>query len=269
MDFMKLIHHVKEVSPLKDLGSISSRDIIASDSSRFRMLMRDKDLLITTLQKELKEKDNFLLEVSAAGATENLNQVQKLREEIDKLKGDNTKLELKNKELEDRLSQLSDIGGINNLLNDYEKMLGNLLSRCLKLEEEKNLVCKHLACLEFAFNDLLEKYERAKTIIFGFQKNQDVLLSQATKYESNLNNLEEKNKTYVEDTQKKINEFVEQLTKREKVHIGEVAKLKTKILQSQVKINDLEKKLSMAEKVSSNLSETSLFQPLSNDIYKA
>ncbi|XP_044749352.1 transforming acidic coiled-coil-containing protein 3-like [Coccinella septempunctata] len=149
------------------------------------------------------------------------------------------------------------------VMNEYDTFLRKILAERQTLIEEKNTAQKHLANLETAFNDLLQKYERAKKVVEGFKNNEEILKKQIQDWNKMLNIFNKKYNDLKAYAEKKISEANTAILKSDKGNIEEMAKLKAKILQSQVKINDLEKHIKPNE-----LDNVSLFAPLKNNLRK-
>ncbi|KAL3266578.1 hypothetical protein HHI36_010742 [Cryptolaemus montrouzieri] len=203
-----------------------------------------------------------------------LHQITKENEEKDniiKLQKDKLiEIESKLKQNENTSCAIDKIGdaGMDNreiefqkVMLEYEELLGKVLTERQTLLDDKNTVQNHLANLELAFNDLLQKYERAKKIVEGFKKNEEILRGQMTEWTKTLNNFDKKYTDLKMYAEKKISQANVTILNKNKGNIEEVAKLKAKILQSQVKINELEKHIKPNE-----IETVSLFAPLKNDL---
>lgn len=58
--------------------------------------------------------------------------------------------------------------------------------------EEADTLKGHLAAMEMAFSDLVQKYERCKTIVQGYKQNEDTLRDHVQMLEETLQKNEEK-----------------------------------------------------------------------------
>lgn len=58
--------------------------------------------------------------------------------------------------------------------------------------DETDILKGHLAAMEMAFSDLLQKYERCKTIIYGYKQNEGTLNEHVQVLEDTLQKNEEK-----------------------------------------------------------------------------
>lgn len=59
-------------------------------------------------------------------------------------------------------------------------------------KSEKDLIEKHLANLEFSFSDVHTKFERAKSVVDGFKKNEEVLVEAICENETSITELQHK-----------------------------------------------------------------------------
>ncbi|XP_045479284.1 cytotardin-like isoform X2 [Harmonia axyridis] len=150
------------------------------------------------------------------------------------------------------------------VMHEYDNFLRKVLSERQTLIDEKNTAQNHLANLETAFNDLLQKYERAKKVVEGFKNNEDVLKKQMSDWNKMLNMFNKKYNDLKAYAEKKISEANTAIMNKDRGNIEEVAKLKAKILQSQAKINELEKHVKPNE-LDNNMS---LFAPLKANLKK-
>lgn len=69
---------------------------------------------------------------------------------------------------------------------EYEQSFTSKLLQLQNATNEYQIVRKHLSSLEIAFSDLLEKYERSKTIIESYQKNETTIKEHVEMLEDRL-----------------------------------------------------------------------------------
>lgn len=179
------------------------------------------------------------------------------KDEIEHLNKCVSKLNRKLKEREENEVLFSSI------LNNYEAVFCNVIKDHEIIVEEKDAALRHLSSLEDAFKDLLDKYEKAKAVICGFQQNETILKEHAKFCEDQIDRLENRYVEFKEYATGKLRQANQVLCNNDKKHIAEMAKLKAKILQSQVKISDLEKRNSSS---ATSISNKSMFMPLQNNI---
>lgn len=178
------------------------------------------------------------------------------KDEIQQLNKNVTKLNKKLKE-KDEVEAL-----FTSIVTNYDTVFSNIIREHKVVVEEKDAALGHLSNLEDAFKDLVDKYEKAKNVIRGFQQNETILKEHVKLCEDQIDRLENRYAEFKEYATSKLNQANQVLCINDKKHIAEMAKLKAKILQSKVKISDLEKRNSSATSISS----TSMFMPLQNNI---
>lgn len=81
------------------------------------------------------------------------------------------------------------------ILEEYDISLAAKSEDLKKLMEENDIVKGHLAAIEMAFSDLLQKYERCKTIVQGYKQNEDTMRHHLQTLEDTLQKNEEKYET--------------------------------------------------------------------------
>ena len=130
-----------------------------------------------------------LLEIERPGADDMDNKITAMENKI-------SQLEEQNKELQRQVDyNRNKEAALQKVLCNYDNFLKKVIM-------EKNVVCDHeqtivhLANLESAFNELLQKYEKAKVVVQGFQQNETLLKKQVTDYEEILESLRVKFATY-------------------------------------------------------------------------
>ncbi|CAG9863950.1 unnamed protein product [Phyllotreta striolata] len=184
----------------------------------------------------------------------NVAKIKELEQEVSELKETNQSLEC----------QLKSGGPLDK--NDYRDIMQNyddFIKKAAKEREQlvdKNSVLEnYIQNLELSYNGLLERYEKAKEIIFNLKYNQDLLKEELEEYREIVEKWEQKYDDLKAHSKTAIADANVELGAREKVNVEEVAKLKSKILQRQAKINELEKKLK-------NDARPSIYAPLRNKI---
>lgn len=79
-----------------------------------------------------------------------------------------------------------------NMLEECNKSFNTKVGELKGLMEETDILKGHLAAMEMAFSDLLQKYERSKTIISGYKQNEETLREHVQTLEDTLQKNEEK-----------------------------------------------------------------------------
>ncbi|GJQ81469.1 hypothetical protein Trydic_g14625 [Trypoxylus dichotomus] len=188
--------------------------------------------------------------------------ILELEQLVEKLTDENSNLQQVVKENDQNKTSLTGV------IVSYENMLEKLVQEHHAVKAERDLAKTHLANLELAFHDLIEKYERAKTIIKGFENNEKSFKAHVVNYEEAIAKVEKKYNDFKGYAVDKLNEANQILKKNDREYLQEVAKLKAKIIQSQVKINDLERQVSrmFVKNGESVKSGSFIFEPLVNNI---
>lgn len=155
---------------------------------------------------------------------------------------------------------------ISDIMNKYENLISDALTEREMLRQEKDTVQNHLANLEVAFHDLVEKYERAKTIIHGYEQNEAALLKHIDDFEKNIQRLETKYIDFKTYAIEKLTEANAELERKEKEHMGECVQLKTELAHCQNKMKSLENDMSRLVIIPKKTNEPlSIFKPLINN----
>ncbi|XP_022919220.2 transforming acidic coiled-coil-containing protein 1-like [Onthophagus taurus] len=191
---------------------------------------------------------------------------------IEELEDEMMRLKEENDSLRRELSDSDGSKDIASIVASYENVMGQLIQDHETVKSERDLVKNHLANLEKAFYDLVQKYERAKNVIKTLEKNEETFHKNLQKYKDNVDQAEKKYMEFKEYAIDKLNEANIQLEMNNKEYLEEMSKMRTKAIQSQIKVNDLEKKLSKSSLKSSEEADNddsencSIFDPLTNDI---
>lgn len=214
-----------------------------------KQIIKEKDVIIENNTEKISELECHLLEVKEQCTTlQDSTEVLPVGKEISPKAGTTTQL--------------------NFIMKSYEKFISEITANYEIMKEERNLASTHLANLEFSFTDLVEKYERLKAIVIGYQQNQQTLLEQTETYENAIKVLQTRYddlKKYATDKLNEANAFIK---KNEKNYISELAKVKSQVLQSKVRITELENTIENISKnkdcseVPKENSKQSLFKPL-------
>lgn len=204
-----------------------------------KQIIREKDVIIRNNIEKMEELETHIADLEKA------------------LHDSYHETTLEEKKLRNKLNELESYADMPNILLNYEKLITDITASYEDMKEQRNIASTHLACIEYSFADLLEKYERLKTILVGFQNNQTTLLDYIEKYKEAMDMLQQKYDEFKTHALEKLCEANVQVLKKEKKYISEMAKVKSQVLQSKVKISELEKTLSV---ISSNAGAGDIFQ---------
>lgn len=112
-------------------------------------------------------------------------------------------LEEQNRELKNQLKyNRNKEVALQKVLCNYDNLLKKVIME--KNTNDKDETTVHLANLESAFFDLLQKYEKAKFVVQGLQQNETVLKKQVDEYEDILENLRIKFTAYKSFSENRI-----------------------------------------------------------------
>ncbi|RZC33068.1 TACC domain containing protein [Asbolus verrucosus] len=126
---------------------------------------------------------------------EKLGQI-KIEDKIITLEKKIAQVEEQNKQLEKQLDySRNKEAALQKVLCNYDNLLKKVLTEKTATRKQDE-TSYHLANLEKAFYDLLQKYEKAKVVVQGFQQNEALLKKQVAEYEDMLDNAGVKVTTY-------------------------------------------------------------------------
>lgn len=78
------------------------------------------------------------------------------------------------------------------LLDEYNNSFTAKVEELKQVKDESDILKGHLAAMEMAYSDLLQKYERCKTIIHGYKQNEETLREHVEALEDTLQKNEDK-----------------------------------------------------------------------------
>lgn len=145
------------------------------------------------------------------------------------------------------------------ILMKYEKMISSTLVSFETEKQEKLTAQNHLARLETAFHDLVQKYERAKEIITGFQENEATLVKHIEEFEENIEKLNDKYLQFKAYAIEKINEANKTIGLKDKEHTETLSHLEEELRNANDKTKFLEGEVI---KITEKSKSYSIFQPL-------
>lgn len=125
------------------------------------------------------------------------------------------------------------------VMMEYEVFLVKLMEEKAAIQKEKDAITSHLLALETAFNELLEKYERAKQVVIGFKINENSLKRQIENWRKLLYNFDQKYSVMQDYTANMIADG--NLQVKDKSEVDEVT-LRAKVFENRMRINDLKKR---------------------------
>ncbi|KAF5285279.1 hypothetical protein FQR65_LT13293 [Abscondita terminalis] len=221
------------------------------------------------LELQLTQKEEIIIK----SQTEALRKQQSYKQEIKQLKDkldeknseeDNTplkELQETNKSLKLRegklLSELNarkiDEQNYRKIMEEFDKTIAAQVSELKKLNEEHSVVKRHLATLEMAFSDVLQKYERSKQIIEGFKSNEDALRQSFAVSEDNIVKSEQKYETLKAHAKAQIEKCNQEILLMREQYDSEIHKLTAIVKRLEIKNASLTNSLDQKNKECSAL----------------
>ncbi|CAH1100965.1 unnamed protein product [Psylliodes chrysocephalus] len=223
MDILKIFRMQEPVSK----GMLSKKEEVG----QFKEVLQEKEFLIKNNEERIKELEN----------------------EISDLKETNHSLECRLK------ASSLDENGFQEVMLSYDDFFKKIWIDREEVVNKNNVMDTYLQNLEFSYNGLLEKFEKAKEIIYGLKNNQDLLKEELEEYKEVIEVWEKRYEGLKAHSETTLADANKELGDKEKENLQEVSKLKTKILQRQAKIIELEKMLKHDLK-------PSIYAPLRNRI---
>lgn len=180
---------------------------------------------IKVLKEQLKEKANTINEKDLKDSKDSLKDLEEALKEA------------KAKE-EDYLKVLA----------EYETTIATRFSDYKKLKEESATVNRHLSNLELSFSDLHQKYEKAKSAIFSYKKNEEQLRNAFSVYEETFSKQEARYESLKAHAQTQIDKCNIEISQQKEKSDSEISKLKAIVKRLEIKIAGLETSLEQKTK---------------------
>ncbi|KAJ8926434.1 hypothetical protein NQ314_021223 [Rhamnusium bicolor] len=151
------------------------------------------------------------------------------RVRIKELEQQVTELEMKNRELENQIKISSmDENEFQKVMKDYDKFIQNIWDQRQELLEENTTLKCHLENIETTFGNVLEKYDKARTVVEGFKENEVTLKNDLDECTQIIGALENKYAILKNYSESKIAEANMEIDNRQRGNLQEVAQLKVK-----------------------------------------
>ncbi|PSN44346.1 hypothetical protein C0J52_11097 [Blattella germanica] len=161
------------------------------------------------------------------------------------------------------------------IMEEYEKTISRLVAEKEEerqaheldkssLAKERDTAMGHLGNIEIAFSDLHKKYERSKTVIEGFKKNEEVLRASLAEYEATIRKQEQKYDVLKSHAMAQLENANQELDSVRRSQQAEAAKLKAMLKKAEVKTSSLEEMLE--QKVKENQELASICDELINKV---
>ncbi|XP_060596656.1 transforming acidic coiled-coil-containing protein 2-like isoform X3 [Ruditapes philippinarum] len=126
--------------------------------------------------------------------------------------------------------------------------------------KERDQALEDLQSVETAFSDLHQRYERAKGVVEGFKKNEDVLKKCVSDYQNKLKSAEEKTISVRQQAEEKLALASDEMEKLRRSTTAELARLEAALKKAELKTQGLER--SLEQKVQENNELTAICDEL-------
>lgn len=237
-----------------------------------RHILQKQDQEVLQLRQENRELKSLLQdgEHHHQKKIESLEEkVKKLTEEIENMVDRQNKLVQQNQDKTIANKQMSIV------MEEYEKTISSLIGEqqrekvgSMELVErltiERDQALTHLTSMEFSFNDLLSKYERAKSVILETKDRENIFEQKLAEYEAGLQKYESLYNSLKEATEDKLANANETLDSIKKNHNAEVTKLNAIINKHMITITSLHE--SVTQKTRDNEELTRICDQLINEV---
>lgn len=237
-----------------------------------RHILQKQDQEVLLLRQENRELKSLLQdgEHNHHRTIENLEaKVKKLSEEKDNL------LERENKLLQQINDKMISNRQMSIVMEEYEKTISSLigeqqrekvgsLEMVERLTIERDQALNHLTSMEGSFNDLLSKYERAKSVILETREREKIFEQKISEYESGMHKYESLYNSLKQVTEEKLSNANETLDGLKKNHNVEITKLNAIIKKHEITIASLHE--SVVQKTRDNEELTRICDQLINEV---
>ncbi|CAG9831192.1 unnamed protein product [Diabrotica balteata] len=187
------------------------------DVSHYKEVVQEKDVVIRNNKEKIRE----------------------LEAEIAELKGERQNLQTKLK------ASTLDENGFHEIMIGYDDFFQRIWKEREDVLSKNAIVESYLENLECSYHELLEKFQKAKDVIYGLKRNQDLLVDELDEYKEIITVLEHKYESLKVHSEQTIATANVQLDEIQKESMDEISKLKSKVVQRQAKINELEKQIKL------------------------
>lgn len=237
-----------------------------------RMISHKQDQEIMQLSQENKHLKSMLQdsEHKYQHRIDDLElKIKKLSYERDSL------LERENKLLQQVNDKIMSNKQMSIVMEEYEKTISSLIEEQQsdkikfqdteqRLTNERDQALNHLSSMESSFNDLLSKYEKAKSVIVEYQNREKINKQKLTEYETGVKKYELLYNEIKKVTTEALNNANKTMENVSKNHNVEIMKLNATIKKHEITISSLQE--SLAQKTRDNEELTRICDQLINDV---
>lgn len=271
----KLINFAGNTPPTAAPRSPRYQNYSAQEGDRLQMLrhiLQKQDQEVLQLRQENRELKSLLQdgEHNHHRTIENLEtNVKKLSEEKKNL------LERENKLLQQINDKIISNKQMSIVMEEYEKTISSLigeqqrekvgsLEMVERLTIERDQALNHLTSMEGSFNDLLSKYERAKSVILETRDREKIFEQKIAEYEAGMQKYESLYNNLKQVTADKLANANETLDNMKKQHNVEITKQNAIIKKHEITIASLHE--SVVQKTRDNEELTRICDQLINEV---
>lgn len=257
-------------TPVKTPAHVMLNETLESIGARGASV-KQEDLI-----KKLQEHQSVLEEQDKAYQERIAELEQRLQEmDLQAHQGDKSlqqQLQEKERQYQEKAQSLLEL---NLIMKEYEKTISRLVAeksqekaafdeKQVDLVKERDQVQQHLNNMEIAFSDIHTKYERLKSIVETFKKNEETLNAALSEKQADLDKMQsmyDMLKSHAVSKLEKANQDLEGIRQK---HQQENAKLKAMIKKLEIKTKSLEDTLE--QKVKENQALTAICDELINKV---
>ncbi|XP_059159942.1 transforming acidic coiled-coil-containing protein 2-like isoform X4 [Physella acuta] len=220
------------VQLVQDRPNFALRRVLRYSQSDWNKMKQELEL---NFQASLlnKERDWSLL------LGERDKKITSLEETYQKLKHTNEDMRMVVAEFEKTISQLQ---------AEKEKVKSDCQKSVQTLEGERDQAIEDLQSVESAFSDLHRRYEKSKSIIEGFKRNEEQLKQCVEDLQSKLKKAESKLQSLRSQAEEKLDKANEDIEKIKKSTKQDVVRLEAALKKAELRVSSLEESLQNKEK---------------------
>ncbi|KAK4871864.1 hypothetical protein RN001_015988 [Aquatica leii] len=246
---------INENQGFKTMAELNDKCInLEEELTDLKLQLNASQQVRASLELQLTQKEEVIIK----SQTEALRKHQSYKQEIKQLKD---KLEEKNaeedntplKELQETNKSLKLREAKLKIMDEFEKTIATQVSELQKLNEEHTVVKRHLATLELAFSDVLQKYDRSKKIIEGFKCNEEALRQSLAASEDNIMKSEQKYESLKAHAKAQIEKCNQEILLMREQYDSEIHKLTAIVKRLEIKNASLTDSLDQKNKECSAL----------------
>ncbi|XP_070540639.1 transforming acidic coiled-coil-containing protein 3-like isoform X25 [Ptychodera flava] len=150
------------------------------------------------------------------------------------------------------------------IVSEYEKTIQQMIEDSDKgktvskealteMQRERDQALEDMSSVESAFSDLHRRYEKLKTAVEGYKKNEEILKKCVADYQAKLKKQEQRYQTLKSHAEEKIESANLEIEKVRKANAAEIAGLQAGLKREQMKVQSLEKTVDQKTKENQEL----------------